>query len=103
MKKYKASCPTVSIRADASEFLEVRQGNQRRTIGKFQFALMRVSSAGKAMGGKIKAETTVSIRADASELRGAVAIPTTNSKGTTVSIRADASELLEGYWRVISR
>ena len=60
----------VSIRADASELLEGTSVTLKVGDFMFQFALMRVSSAGATVRGAKWMAKTVSIRADASELRG---------------------------------
>ena len=59
---------TVSIRADASELLEERSGKNVKEKMEFQFALMRVNSAGTAEAHPEYEVRQVSIRADASEL-----------------------------------
>ncbi len=86
----------VSIRADASELLEVVSWSFTGVLAAagFQFALMRVSSSRQAFGEFCLLDNTVSIRADASDLLE-VTKKTEYKQLRVVSIRADASELLE--------
>ena len=67
--RYCRVCDHVSIRADASELLEVGlSDNVTYFVEQFQFALMRVSSSRVALLSAQPAAAGVSIRADASEL-----------------------------------
>ena len=83
----------VSIRADASELLEALTNSRKSRRSSFQFALMRVNSAGlQVMEAYFNRREFQFALMRVNSLRWDILSLVTK---TTVSIRADASELLE--------